>query len=153
MAADDDDLAMAAYRDEGRWQVVELRPGVGEDLETLSTALARFPSDVGVLGMVVGENALLLVRTAGGMTKALLSDGAESLVWPIAEDVADVLDLPDPDDDVLEPLGSLDILGDLGVTAEDMLRLCLDEDLWPEEMLGELARKVGFGEELEAILE
>ncbi len=40
MAEDDVDFAVAAYRDEGEWQVVELNPRLGEDVEQLSHALA-----------------------------------------------------------------------------------------------------------------
>ncbi|MGJ9412916.1 tRNA adenosine deaminase-associated protein [Aeromicrobium sp. CF4.19] len=149
----DDDLALAAYRDSGQWQLVELLPAVTADLDGLVRALDRFPSDCGVLGLVAGENAFLLLRRSGTSTRALLSDASEVTVWSLAEDVADVLDLPEAeDDDVLEPVGALDVLSDLGMSAADLLDLCLDDDLWPEEALAEVAQQLGFGEQYETIL-
>ena len=63
MAEDDVDFAVAAYRDEGEWQVVELNPKIGEDVEDLSEALARFPSDVGVLGLVsMNDDFFVILR-------------------------------------------------------------------------------------------
>ena len=45
------------------------------------------------------------------------------------------------------PAGDLDILGDLGMSARDLAAL-LDEDaedLYPDELLSEVARRLGFG--------
>ena len=66
MAEDDVDFAVAAYHDEGRWQVVELNPRLGEDVDDLSDALGRFPSDVGVLGLVsMNDDFFVILRRSG----------------------------------------------------------------------------------------
>ena len=46
------DFALAAYREEGVWQVEELAHDVLTDVETLSHALRRFPGDGGAVGMI-----------------------------------------------------------------------------------------------------
>src|SRR5690606_27519482 len=98
MAQDDVDFAVAAYHDD-EWHVVELHPGIGEDVDDLSAALARFPSDVGVLGLVsVDDDFFVILRRTGDSVRALLSDLTAVTDWPLAAGVADLLDLPDPDD-------------------------------------------------------
>jgi putative tRNA adenosine deaminase-associated protein len=56
------------------------------------------------------------------------------------------LDLPLPDDDEdQEPAGDLAIVADLGLPAMDMGALLDDYDLYPDEMLSEIAGRLGFG--------
>src|SRR5687768_9557281 len=99
MAEDDVDFAVAAYRDEGEWQVVELHATIGEDVDELSDALARFPSEVGVLGLVsMNDDFFVILRRSGVQVRALLSDVTAVTDWPLASGVADLLDVPDPED-------------------------------------------------------
>ena len=44
------------------------------------------------------------------------------------------------------PAGDLDLLGDLGLHASDLGALLDDVELYPDEMLSEIARRLGFGE-------
>ena len=63
------DFALAAYREEGVWQVQELAPDVTEDVEHLANALRRFPGDHGAVGMVAyDEDVFLIVRVTGPIT-------------------------------------------------------------------------------------
>ena len=134
MSEDDVDFAVAAYRDDGEWQVVELNPMIGEDVEDLSDALTRFPSDVGVLGLVsVDDDFFVILRRSGEQVRALLSDVTAVTDWPLAGGVADLLDLPDPENpDESRPAGDLEIVSDLGMTAVELTKLCDDYDLFPE---------------------
>ena len=154
MAEDDVDFAVAAYRDEGEWQVVELNPKIGEDVEDLSEALTRFPSDVGVLGLVsMNDDFFVILRRTGEQVRALLSDFTAVTDWPLAVGVADLLDLPDPEDpDEPLPVGDLEIISDLGMTALELSVLCDDDDLFPEDILRDVADRLGFGDELDAII-
>ncbi|MBC7632126.1 tRNA adenosine deaminase-associated protein [Aeromicrobium sp.] len=154
MAEDDVDFAVAAYREEGEWQVVELHPGLGEDVEDLSQALARFPSDVGVLGLVsMNDDFFVILRRSGSLVRAMLSDITAVPDWPLAGGIADLLDLPDLDDgDDAQPAGDLGILSDLGMPALDLSILCDDDELYPEDVLRDVAARLGFGDELEAII-
>ena len=155
MAEDDVDFAVAAYHDEGRWQVVELDPRLGEDVDDLRDALGRFPSDVGVLGLVsMNDDFFVIVRRSGTQLRVMLSDVTAVDDWPLADGVADLLDLAagagSAED--AEPVGDLEILSDLGVTASDLVALCDDDDLYPDDIVFDLAERLGFGGELEAVL-
>ncbi|MGA8247128.1 MAG: tRNA adenosine deaminase-associated protein [Nocardioides sp.] len=141
------DFAVAAYREEGEWQVVELVHDVLTDVERLSAALRRFPGDGGAIGLVaIDEDFFLIVRVAGPVVRLLLSDITAADEWELARSAVEVLGLPEPlDEDEQVPAGDLDILGDLGMGAMDMAVLLDDFDLYPDEMLSDVARRVGFG--------
>jgi putative tRNA adenosine deaminase-associated protein len=141
------DFALAAYREEGAWQVQELAHDVLEDVDTLSHALRRFPGDGGALGLVaIDEDFFVLVRVAGAKTRVLLSDITAADEWELASSVVDFLGLPQPEDeDDQVPAGDLDLLGDLGMHAMDMAVLLDDVDLYPDEMLSDITRRLGFG--------
>ncbi|MDX6359493.1 MAG: hypothetical protein QOH37_2547, partial [Nocardioidaceae bacterium] len=111
------DFAVAAYREEGDWQVVELVHEVLTDVDRLSHALRRFPGDGGALGLVaVDEDFFVLVRVTGPDVRILLSDITAADEWEIARSAVEMLGLPEPeDDDEQAPAGDLDLLGDLGM--------------------------------------
>jgi putative tRNA adenosine deaminase-associated protein len=141
------DFALAAYREEGVWQVQELAHDVLADVEALTHALRRFPGDGGALGMIaVDEDFFVLVRVAGSHTRVLLSDVTAADEWELAASAVEFLGLPEPEeDDEQQPAGDLDLLGDLGIQAMDMGVLIDDFDLYPDEMLSDVARRLGFG--------
>ena len=141
------DFALAAYREEGVWTVQELAPDVLEDIHTLSHALRRFPGDGGAVGMVaVDEDFFIVVRVAGATTRVLLSDVTAADEWDLARSVVEFLALPEvEEEDDQVPAGDLDLLGDLGMHAMDMAVLIDDFELYPDEMLSDVARRLGFG--------
>jgi putative tRNA adenosine deaminase-associated protein len=145
------DFAVAAYREEGVWQVVELVHDVLIDVPTLSGALRRFPGDGGAIGMVaVDEDFFVIVRVAGPQVRILLSDITAAEEWELARSAVAELGLPEPEDEDEEaPAGDLDILGDLGLAAMDMGVLLDDLDLFPDEMLSDVARRLGFGSQFD----
>ena len=154
MAEDDVDFAVAAYHDEGRWWVVELNPRLGEDVGDLSEALGRFPSDVGVLGLVsMNDDFFVIVRRSGTQVRVMLSDVTAIDDWPLAGGVADLIDLTvDSGDGDAQAVGDMEILSDLGMTAFDLGELCDDADLYPDDVLFDVAERLGFAGELEAVL-
>jgi putative tRNA adenosine deaminase-associated protein len=141
------DFALAVFREEGEWAVQELAHDVLTDFDTLVAALRRFPGDGGAVGMVgIDEDFFILVRVAGPSVRVLLSDVTAADEWELAGEVVEFLGLPMPEDeDDQEPAGDLGILADMGMSAMDMGILLDDYDLYPDEMLSEIARKVGFG--------
>lgn len=147
-AADEVDFALAAYREEGVWRVAELTPDHAVDVDTLASALRRFPGDGGAVGLVaVEEDFFLVVRVAGQQTRLVLSDITAASEWELAADVAEHLGLPiDQDDDEPEPAGDLDLLTDLGLPASTLAEILDDDELYPDEMLSDIARALGFGE-------
>ena len=148
------DFALVAYREEGVWQVEELEKDTVSDLDDFTAELRRYPGDGGSLGLVsIDEDFFLLVRVLGAETRLLLSDVTAATDWPLAASVVDHLDLPLPDDDEdQEPAGDLGILADLGLGAMDMGALLDEVDLYPDEMLGDIAVKLGFGREYDELV-
>lgn len=141
------DFALAAFRDGEDWQLQELSHDHLVDLPTLASALRRLATDGGAVALIaVDEDFFLVVRVEGAATRVLLSDVTAAEEWELASSAVDFLGLPQPeDDDEPAPAGSLDLLGDLGMAAMDMGVLLDDEELYPDEMLSEVARTVGFG--------
>jgi putative tRNA adenosine deaminase-associated protein len=140
------DFALAVYREEGVWTVQELAHDLLADVETLSAALRRFPGDGGAAGLVaIDEDFFVICRVAGPNIRLLLSDITAAEEWELAESVIEYLNLPEADDeDEVVPAGDLGIFADSGFSAMDM-GILLDDDLYPDEALSEIARKVGFG--------
>ncbi len=150
------DFAVAAYRDEGEWTVSTLPPRAATELEVLVHALAQMPSDVGTIGMVsVDEDFFVLARVSGGHVRLLLSDVGAATESPLARSVVERLALPPPDDDddQIQPAGDLGILADLGVPAMEMGAMCDDLDLFPDELLGDIAERIGFGSAFDELLD
>jgi putative tRNA adenosine deaminase-associated protein len=141
------DFAIVAYREEGVWQVEQIAAEKIGSIDSLAAELRRWPGDGGSLGMVsVDEDFFLLVRVAGATTKVLVSDVTAATDWPIARSAVEFLEIPLPDDeDEQEPAGDPGILADLGMSAMDMGALLDDFDLYPDEMLSAVARRLGFG--------
>ena len=144
------DFAVVAFREEGVWQVEQL-PEAIEDLDHLARELRRWPGDGGCLGLLsVDEDFLLIVRVLGSQTRVLLSDITAATEWPIARSVVEHLELPLPeDDDEPLPAGDIGIVADLGMDAMDLGALLDDLDLYPDEMLSEVASRLGFGRQFD----
>ena len=151
------DFAVAAWREEGLWQVVLLPPGTGETLEGLVNALRAQPGEGGVLGLVsVAEEFFLLVRVLGEEVRLLLSDVYAAEEWPLGLDALDRLGIPSPEDDESEdpqPAGDLRVVDDFGVSPVDLEFLLDDDEMWPDEQLATIATRIGFGEQFDAALE
>jgi putative tRNA adenosine deaminase-associated protein len=141
------DFALAAYREDGEWRLEEVADPMLADLHTLVGGLRRFPADTGTLGMIaIDEDFFLLLRVEGSRLRVLLSDVTAAGEWELAQAAVDHLGLPMPDEeDEPAPAGDLGIVGDLGMSATDMGALLDDEDLYPDEMLSDVARRLGFG--------
>lgn len=144
------DFALAAFRDDGEWQVQDIASPAFGSVETLSHALRRLPGDGGAVALIaVDEDFFVIVRVDGPTTRVLLSDITAAEEWELAQSALDFLGLPpfdDLDDNDVAPAGDLDLLADLGMHAMDMGVLIDDDDLYPDEMLSDVARALGFGE-------
>lgn len=150
------DFAVAAYREDGVWTVTVLPPRGATELDVLVHALAQLPSEVGTIGMVsVDEDFFLIARVSGAHVRLLLSDVGAATESPLAMSVVDrlALPLPDDDDDQIQPAGDLSMLADLGITAMDLGAMCDDPDLYPDELLGDIALRLGFGREFDELLD
>jgi putative tRNA adenosine deaminase-associated protein len=143
------DFAIAAYREDGEWTVHELTHDHLGDIATIAGALRRLPGDGGAVAMVaIDEDFFVVVRVAGAATRVLLSDVTAAEDWELASSAVEFLGLPeleleDHDDQV--PAGDLDLLSDLGMPATELGLLLDDVDLYPDEILSDVARRLGFG--------
>jgi putative tRNA adenosine deaminase-associated protein len=150
------DFAVAAYREEGRWEVAALPPRAGRGLEALLAALRQLPAEDGALGLVsVGDDFCVIARARGSAARLLLSDVTAASEVPFAAEVVDALgmDVDDDDLDAVRPVGDLNLLADLGVDGLQLSNIVDDIDMYPDEMLGLVAERLGFGEQFDRAVE
>ncbi len=151
------DFAVAAYREEGQWVVESLPPRVADSLDSLVLSLRQQPAEGGSVGMVsVADDFFVAVRVVGDDEEILLSDVTAAHDWPLAQEVLERLELPMPEGDELEeiqPAGDLTIFEDLGLPPREIASLCSDAELFPDEMLGSIAARLGFGEDFERAID
>ena len=119
--------------------------------------------------MVVVDSRLYFVALRhgpGGLVRALISDatfqewvlaaeaverygiGAEDGRAPLAATVDDAFD----DDETGWPGGDLDVFADAGLPADELALLLGADDLWADEMVLRIAERLGFVDELTAVV-
>lgn len=149
MAEADAQFVVAAYREDGEWVVLPLRAEVGASLEELVEALRALPADEGALGLAAyDDDFCLLLRVRGDDVRLVLSDATAAEDWAVARDALDALGIEGEYDEP-EPAGALSMLADLGMPAFDLEALCGDPDLYPDEVLADVAGRLGFGDDYE----
>ncbi|HYP43843.1 MAG TPA: tRNA adenosine deaminase-associated protein [Propionibacteriaceae bacterium] len=157
-AGDDEiDFVLAAYREDGQVLVQALNKDLANDLEELIVQLRRLPGDAGALGFVsLVEEVFVIAWVRGRNVQVLLSDGAAAADWPIARDVADLLDaeIPDADpDDEGEPMGDLGMLAELGLSDFDLGAILDDLELSSVQMLMQIAERLKMGPQFRRVAE
>jgi putative tRNA adenosine deaminase-associated protein len=146
------DLALVAYRDEGAWNLAELPDRSLDSVEDIARELRRYPGETGALALIsVAEDFVLFVRAQGSLTRVLLSDATAATDWTLARSAVDHLGVHVDDDEDQAPAGDLAIVADMGMSAQDMGALLDDYDLYPEEILSDVAENVGFGEKFDEL--
>lgn len=148
------DFALAAWLEDGQWQVEPLPPRHAASFQALIDALRAHPGESGCLGMVsVAEDFFLLVLVHGDRIGVLLSDVTAAHDWPIAAEVAEHLGAAVPGADQLDdvrPVGDFSIVAEIGMSADELDFLCSDIDLYPDEVLASVATRLGFAERFDA---
>jgi putative tRNA adenosine deaminase-associated protein len=145
------DFAVAAVRNEGRWEVSAMPPRAADSLDALVHALRQQPSEGGTIGLVsVGDDFFIALRVAGEDVRLLVSDASAAEDWQLAADVIDALgeEVPDEGEDA-GPLGDLGMFADVGFDALELEAICDDEELYPDEQLAKVAARLGFVEAFE----
>lgn len=151
------DFCVVVYRDDDVWEVDVLPAALTENLDGLLAALRQRPGIGGTIGLAaVGDDFFVALRAVGSQVSVFLSDLTASVDWPLAWQVLDHLDIPVPDDEDLDqvlPAGDMSIFSDLGVDEMELGALSGDLDLFPDEVLASIARRIGFGPALERALD
>ncbi len=147
-------FVVAVRRDDAQWRVDRLPDGLQADLEGLVTVLRQQSGEGGSIGLIdVADEFFVAVRTTpGGGLRLLLSDVTAAVEWDLARQVLDRLGEEGPDEDELDdvwPVGDLAIFSDLGLGETDLGTILDDLDLYADEMLIDIAQRVGFAEPLQ----
>jgi putative tRNA adenosine deaminase-associated protein len=154
--SESDDVAVVVYREDDAWDVDLLPPALTEDLHGLIQVIRQQPSIGGTIGLAaVEDDFFVIVRVIGGQAAVFLSDLTAAVDWPLARQVLGYLDLVVPEDEDLDqvlPAGDLSILADLGLDEMDLGMIAGNLDLFPDEALAIIARKLGFGQAYERAL-
>jgi putative tRNA adenosine deaminase-associated protein len=151
------DFCVVVYRDDDVWEVEALPAPLTENLDGLFVALRQRPGIGGTIGLAaVGDDFFVALRVMGSQVSVFLSDLTASVDWPLAWQVLEYLDIPVPEDEDLDqvlPAGDMSIFADLGVDEMELGALSGDLDLFPDEVLASIARRLGFGPALERALD
>jgi len=95
-----------------------------------------------------------LIRQIGARMQMVLSDVIAALDYEIAAEVLELLDLELPaEDDADEPAGDLNIFTDLGLDAMELQFICDDDEMFPDEQLEVIARRIGFGDQFIEVID
>ena len=147
--------AVVVFSDGSGWQVGQLPPGVSADLSDVEQAVrGQVPGSFALVD--VADDFFIVVRNSGGSLRFLLSDVTASSEWELAAQVMDRLDLDIPDEEDLEdvlPAGDLDLFDDLGLDAMELGAILSDVDAYADEMLSTLARRLGFADAYERVVD
>jgi putative tRNA adenosine deaminase-associated protein len=149
--------AVLVHREDSRWVVATLPDDVADDLEELVAAVRRQPGETGSFVLVdVADEFFVVVRVVMGRLRVLLSDITASVAWELAAQVLEHLELDPPGDDELDdvwPVGDLGVFDDLGLDEMELGAILSDVDAYADEMLSALARRLGFGDEYERVVD
>lgn len=152
-----DAYAVVVFREEGRWQVGLLPEVLTGDLDGLVAAVRQQPGENGSFALVdVADEFFVVVRVQLGRVRLLLSDVTAAVAWDLAAQVLDALELDVPGDDDLDemwPVGDLGVFADVGLDEMELGAILSDVDAYADEMLSALARRLGFAEAYERVVD
>lgn len=143
-------FAVALYREGGNWQCDLLPPAVTGSLAGCLAALRQQPPEGGPIALVDVEDEFFLALRLGpgGGVRLLLSDATAGAEWELARHALTRLGQPVPPVEDLEetwPAGDLTIFTDLGLPERDLRTILEDPDLYADEMLTVITRRIGVG--------
>ena len=159
-----DDLegfGVAVVHEEGKWRCTPLTQAALNSLESAETELRELRSSGAVFGLLdVDDEFFVILRPAPAGSRLLISDATAAIDYDIAADVLDELnvDVPDIEPDELDDVepweeGDLGVLSDLGLPEPVLAVIVAETDLYPDEQLGMVAQRLGFADELSAVLD
>ena len=153
----EDSVAVVLYREDGVWQSGLLPERVTDDLDGLIAVARQQPAENGAIALVnVADEFFVAIRVRGDDTRLLLSDVTAAVAWDLARQVVARLGLETPGDDDLEdvwPVGDLGVFEDLGLDEMELGAILSDVDAYADEMLSALARRLGFADAYERVVD
>jgi putative tRNA adenosine deaminase-associated protein len=155
VTADVVDFAVAAYREEGRWTVVSLPPHAVVTAEGFVASLRQLPGEGGVFGIVsIADEFFILAHTVRDGVRLMISDAAALLDWSLAQEAAEMIGLEWDEDDIeeFEAAGDVSLCTDFGLDGAELIMICQDEELYPDDQVRAIAKRLGFAKELAATL-
>jgi len=149
------DFAVVVFREEGQWQVGSLPHKAATELPALLHAVRQQPSEGPTFAICsYGDDFFLVIRPDGDDVRLMISDATAAGDWPVAREALDLLDEPQPEgDEAAAPAGDLDIFADLGIDSMELVAVCSDLEAYPDEMLGQVAARIGFGPQFESVVD
>lgn len=143
------EFALLAWRDDGRWNLSQLPDDATEDIGIVLDALRAQQVDGGAIAILsIDDQFFIAIRQIGSRMQMVLSDVMASLDYEIAAEALELSDIDLPaEDDADEPAGDLNIFADLGIDAMELQLICDDDEMFPDEQLEVIARRIGFGDQ------
>jgi putative tRNA adenosine deaminase-associated protein len=147
------DIAVEAWHEDGRWTVANLPDA--QNIPAIIDRLKSQQTNGGAVALIaIDEEFFILIRVLGTHIYMFLSDVSCALDYEVAEEFLEIADLDQPtDEDEPLPVGHKDIFADLGMQHMELLALCDDNELFPDEQLEAIAKRLGFGNEFAELLE
>ena len=155
MADETLEFALLAWRDDGRWRISQLPDDATTDIGLVLDALRAQQVDGGAIAMLsIDDQFFIIIRQIGAKMQMVLSDVMTALDYEIAAEVLELSDIDFPEeDDADEPAGDLNIFSDLGLDAMELQMICDDDEMYPEEQLEAISRRIGCGEAFVELME
>ena len=142
------DFGVIAWRDESRWNVSQLTDTdeLGSIMDQLIAKSRQFGGAIALIA--VSEDFFVVAREIGSEMKMMISDATYALENDLAVDLLEMMDLPFPEeDDGSQPGGDVDLLTDLGINEMELEAIAADDELYPDEAIEAIAKRLGFGDE------
>lgn len=155
VSAENIDFAIAAYREEGQWTVVALPAKAVVTAEGFVSSLGQLPGEGGVFGVVcISDDFFILAHTVRDGVRLMISDAIALLDWSIAREAAELIGLEWEEADVeeFEAAGDVSLCADFGLDEAELVMICQDEELYPDEQVRQIAKRLGFSKELATAL-
>ena len=155
VSAENIDFAVAAYREEGQWTVVSLPARAVVTADGFVASLRQLPGEGGVFGIVcIADEFFVLAHTVRDGVRLMISDAIALLDWSLAREAAELIGLEWDEADVeeFEAAGDVTLCADFGLDGAELVMICQDEEMYPDEQVRAIAKRLGFARELTAAL-
>jgi len=152
---------VAVVREDGKWRCSSMGRKSLTSIAAAERELRELRSAGAVFGLLdIDDEFFVIVRPGPAGNRLLLSDATAAIDYDIAADVLDELNVavPDIDPEDLEETepweeGDLGVLSDVGLPESVLGVILAETDLYPDEQLGMIAQRMGFADELSAVLD